>query len=94
MLASTILQVVQCWQPLNPTWALRTNAGDKVCGCVMPRERDPILYNRTYVDRLDKWRKDDDNDRLMGPSAVDVAGTKALLEASGACGGRRASCLG
>ncbi|KAI8464122.1 MAG: hypothetical protein J3K34DRAFT_396852 [Monoraphidium minutum] len=55
---------------------------DKVCGCVEPRERNPVVYNRTYAQRLDRWRKDETKDKLMGPSVVDVAGTKALLEAS------------
>ncbi|KAI8472172.1 MAG: hypothetical protein J3K34DRAFT_215181 [Monoraphidium minutum] len=55
---------------------------NKVCGCVEPRERDPLLYNRTYTQRLDRWRRDEGKDDLMGPGVVDVEGTKALLDKS------------
>lgn len=56
---------------------------DKVCGCVEPKERDPLLYNRTYVERLGRWRADSPPNKLMGPTVVDVAGAKRLIEASG-----------
>lgn len=56
---------------------------NQVCGCVEPRERDPLLYNRTYLERLARWQDDNGKDLLMGPSVIDVEGTKALLESSG-----------
>jgi len=55
---------------------------DKVCGCVEPKERDPLLYNRTYVERLGRWKADTSN-KLMGPTVIDVAGAKSLMESSG-----------
>lgn len=59
---------------------------DKVCGCVEPKEPDPLLYNRTYTQRLDRWRADKPVNDLMGPTAVDVQGVKDLLAKSGARG--------
>jgi hypothetical protein len=56
---------------------------DKVCGCVEPRERDPLIYNRTYTQRLARWRADKTGDKLMGPSVIDVQGAKRLLQKSG-----------
>lgn len=69
-----------------PRYSPPCRAQDKVCGCVEPRERDPLLYNRTYVERLGRWKADKSGDKLMGPSVIDVPGTKALLEASGGGG--------
>ena len=57
---------------------------NKVCGCVEPQEPDPLLYNGTYYVRLARWRVDPYADPVMGPRAVDLAGAKRLLEASGA----------
>ena len=54
---------------------------DKVCGCVEPEERDPILYNATYPQRFERFKA---AGRL---ARVDVAGVKALLDKSGAIGG-------
>jgi hypothetical protein len=49
---------------------------DKVCGCVEPEERDPILYNNTYSERFKRaapWIK----------KKIDVEGVKQLLDTSG-----------
>lgn len=62
----------------NHTFGLCFN-WNKVCGCVEPRERDPLLYNRTYTERLQRWKEDKARDKLMGPTAVDLPGAKALF---------------
>jgi hypothetical protein len=49
---------------------------DKVCGCVEPEERDPILYNNTYLERF----------RRAAPwirRKIDVEGVKQLLDTTG-----------
>lgn len=43
-----------------------------------------MLYNSTYYQRLARWRVDVPRDELMGPSGIDLAGAKALIDASGA----------
>lgn len=48
-----------------------------------------MLYNRTYPERLARWRADGSGpdggpNTLMGPTVVDVDGAKRLMEASGA----------
>lgn len=50
-----------------------------------PKERDPLLYNRTYTERLARWRFDSPPNQLMGPSVIDVSGLKNLLAMSGGC---------
>jgi hypothetical protein len=58
-----------------------------VCGCIEPKEKDPLLYNRTYVDRLKRWREDKSKDTLFGPSVIDVDGARDLLYKSGGARG-------
>jgi hypothetical protein len=51
---------------------------DKVCGCVEPEERDPILYNNTYLERF----------RRAAPwirARIDAEAMKELLDAVGEC---------
>eukprot|EP00879_Flechtneria_rotunda_P025676 GHRR01027311.1.p1 GENE.GHRR01027311.1~~GHRR01027311.1.p1 ORF type:complete len:204 (+),score=65.46 GHRR01027311.1:703-1314(+) len=50
---------------------------DKVCGCVEPDEKDPILYNNTYIERFGRFKA------AGGLSEVDVQGLKGLLKAAG-----------
>jgi hypothetical protein len=67
---------------IAPTYLSRKPA-DKVCGCVEPKEKDPLLYNRTYVDRLKRWYADKGVDKLFGPSVIDVDGARQLMYKSG-----------
>jgi hypothetical protein len=49
---------------------------DKVCGCVEPEERDPIVYNNTYLERF----------RRAAPwirARIDAEAMKELLDAVG-----------
>jgi hypothetical protein len=51
---------------------------DKVCGCVEPEERDPIIYNNTYLERF----------RRAAPwirARIDAEAMKELLDAVGEC---------
>ncbi|KAF8071154.1 rimM [Scenedesmus sp. PABB004] len=49
---------------------------NKVCACVEPEERDPAVYNATYLERFDRFRA------AGGLASVDVPGMRALLDAS------------
>lgn len=46
---------------------------DKVCGCVVPDESDPIKYNVTYLDRFKQFKA------KGGLNTVDVPGVKSLF---------------
>ncbi|GBF89297.1 hypothetical protein Rsub_02174 [Raphidocelis subcapitata] len=49
---------------------------DKVCGCVEPEERDPLLYNTTYNERFERFKG------RGGLGSIDVGGVKDLLDKS------------
>jgi hypothetical protein len=58
----------------TPEFGISLNWG-KACGCVFVEEQDPLIYNSTFPDRLNRWRK------AGGESKVDLNGVRSLLEA-------------
>ncbi len=51
---------------------------NKVCACVHPETKDPVVYNETYLERFANWSAHG------GASRIDVEGVAELLEESGA----------